>query len=348
MPPAGSETAPSPGPVQNPAAVRWTVTSRPDVDLWYHGLAYTGFGATAEQPIYDPGYVERTTAAKRQAGVYPTPLDRRAAEFASRFASEPRYEVLQFLPLYFPSAEVFSAALGAWIQSGGDPRRVQNPQLAQAVAFLSQQFPTARDRQTLAEWLEVLEEEERLFWRQFYEEWQRELAGVSAAVQARWDELAPELQPFLDYLMLNGGEFLLSLPIGSEGRTVDLGRRNNRVATLMPSADQPEAAVWAVVHELTYPLVGTVIEDQLAPAQRRELNEELLARRAAVRAGAMLLDRVAPDAAPDYRAAHLRWGGASVPASAAARERALVDAYPLPAPVAEGLAAAIDRALGGI
>jgi hypothetical protein len=344
----GGAPAPAPDANRDPAAVRWTVANRPDVDLWYYGLAYTGLGASAEIPLYQPEYVERLVAAKRAAGAYPTPLDRRAEEFARQFRTSANFSRLQFLPLYFSGGDALFASLRAWAQVEGDPRRVQDPALAQAVAFLSQQFPSASERRILAGWVQLLDEEQRAFYGRYHAERLAELGGITAAVQARWDQLAPRLQPYLDYMILNGGELVLSLPLGSEGRTLDLGRRQNRVAVGMPVAGAPADAVWAFVHELAYPLVGPVIQDQLAPAQRRETDEQLLSRRAAVRTGAILLDRVAPDAAAEYRAAYLRWAGVAVPMSAQERARQLERAYPLPEPLPPALAEAVDRTLGGI
>lgn len=344
----GGAPAPVPDANRDPAAVRWTVANRPDLDLWYHGLAYTGLDASTGIPLYQPDYVERVVAAKRAAGVYPTPLDRRADEFARQFRTNANFSRLQFLPLYFPSGDALSAAIRAWAQVEGDPRRVQDPGLAQAVAFLSQQFPSANERRVVAAWAQLLEEERRAFYERYHAQRMSEHAGVSSAVQAQWDQLAPRLQPYLDYMMLNSGELILSFPLGSEGRTLDLGRRQNRVAVGMPAAGEPADAIWAFIHELAYPLVNPVIQDNLAPAQRREIDEQLLSRRAAIRAGAILLDRVAPESAAEYRAAYLRSAGTAVPASAQERERALARAYPLPDPLPGALADAVERTLGGI
>lgn len=352
--PAATEPAPGPAPAAEneptvpPGAVSWTVTTRPTLDLWYHGLAYTGFGATPDVPLYQPDYVTRVVAAKRAAGVFPTVLDRRAEEFGRRFAADDRFSVLHFLPLYFDSDEQLFGALQAWIRAEGDPRRVADPRLGAAVQFLSQQIPTQEGRRTVADWLEVLGEEDRAFFATHRRARGAELAGVPAAVQAQWDRLAARLQPALDYLLLNQGEVILSLPIGSEGRTLQVGPRRHRVAIGMPDPTRPADAVWSLLHEQMYALVSGVIEDQLAPAQRREQDEQLLSRRAAVRAGALLLDRLAPEAAADYRAAYLRWAGVTVPAARAERDRAFVQAYPVPEPLPRALAERIDAILEGI
>lgn len=352
-PAPGPPTGPAPGanvPAQGvpPGQLRWTVATRPGMDLWYHGLAYTGFrGEAAELPIHDPGYVDRMVAAKREAGVHPTVLDRRAEEFRALFEGGTRYSALHFLPLYFQTGEAFFAAMRSWLQAGGDPRRIQDPMLAQQVAFFAQQFPAEAERRALAAWLDVLMEEGRVFYTGYRQQRESRLSGVPAAVQAEWDRLATPLTPFLDYLLMNQGELVLSDPLGPEGRTIDLGRRNNRVAVMMPDPARPADAVWAALHEMLYPFVNGIIADRLAPAQLREMNQQLLARRAAIRAAALVLEQVAPEAVGAYREAHLRWAGVTVPAGAAERERAFLAAFPLPAGLPEALVEGIANITRG-
>lgn len=345
-PPAGT-TAPG-APAPDPGAVRWTVAAHPHIDLWYHGLALTGFGEAPVLPIYQPDYPAQVQAAKRGAGITATPLDQQAADLARRFAAEPRYTALQFLPLYFPTGEMLFTAIRAWGQVEGDPRRVQDPTLAQMVAFLAQQFPTAEQRRVVGGWVELLEEEQRLFFGRYRAERMQDLGGVQSAVQARWDPLADRLRPLLDYLILNQGELTLSFPLGPEGRTLNQGRQNNRVAVGIPDPADPSSVVWAFLHELMYPLVAPVVQDQLSPAQRREVDEQRLTIAAAVRAGAIVLDRLSPEDAPAYRAAYLRWVGAAVPAAAAQRDAAMARAFPIPDPLPRAIADAVDVALQGI
>lgn len=348
-----AEPASGPAPVGPAAAlpageVRWNVTTRPAMDLWYHGLATIDFrGTAASLPIHAPGYADRMAAAKQAAGVHPTPLDRRAEEFRALFEAGARYSALHFLPLQFPSGEAFFSAMRSWLQVGGDASRVSDPNLAQAVAFIAQQFPTEAERRALAGWIEVLTEEDRLFYSPHRQQQSAQHASVVAAAQAQWESLAPQLRPVLDYLLLNQGELILSPPIGPEGRTLELDRRLNRVAVLMPDPERPADAVWVALHELMYPFVNGVLSDQLSPAQLRQADQPLLARRAAIRAGALVLAQVAPDALQAYREAHLRWAGVPVPAAAAARERALSEAYPLDDPLPDALSEGISNMLRG-
>jgi hypothetical protein len=349
-PVADPATGPAPGPATpaetrppDPGEVRWSVTTRPAVDLWYHGLALIGFRGTAGSlPIHAPDYRETIDAAKRAAGTGQTPLDRRAEEFRSTFEANDRYSAMHFLPLHFASGEALTTAISAWLQVGGDPRRIQDPGLAGAVAFLSQQFPTEAERRVMAEWMEALTAEGRTFYTAYREREGARNAALIAAAQTEWDALAPRLRPVLDYLLLNRGELIVSQPLGPEGRTLELGNRFNRVAVLLPEAGRPGDVVWAAIHELMYPYVSGVMTDQLAPAQLRDADRPDLTRRAAIRAGAMVLELVAPDALQPYREAHLRWAGAAVPAGAVQREAALERAYPLPEPLPDALRRGIE------
>lgn len=332
----GLDPAPPPA---GAATSEWTVTTRPDMDLWYHGLAYTGLGADGDAPIYQPGYVPAVVSAKQVAGVFPTVLDQRAAEFAQEFAADERFSILQFLPLYFATSDAFFAALNAWIQADGNPQAVSDPARAQAVAFIAEQLPTTAQRRTIASWLEVLAEEDRVFFEDYRQGLATsDFAGVTRSVQSAWDGLVPNLQPFLDYVMLSGGELILSVPIGSEGRTVALGRNSNRVATGMPDPATPSHAVWAFIHELMYPFVGPIIEDEIAPADLRELDREALARRTAIRAGAILIEKVAPAESAEYRSAYMDWAGESGSFEAA---------FPIPADLAAALEDRITTVLSG-
>ena len=60
---------------QEPAPGTWTFLSLANADLWFHGLAVVGFEGFESMPLYSHGHANRIEAAKRTAGVYPTPLD---------------------------------------------------------------------------------------------------------------------------------------------------------------------------------------------------------------------------------------------------------------------------------
>lgn len=341
-------------PPQTPltAPTEWRVDVAKHLGLWYHGLAYlasdsgTVPGEGAKEPVlplFAPGYVERIVAAKRQAGVYPTPLDQRAAKFADLFAGDD-YAPLQFVPLYFKNDTALFSAIRVWQEVDGDPRRVSTREGAQVIAFLSNMFPRASERRAVGAWTDVLEQEAQAFYDAYWRQQATALRERAAVVQREWDALAPELGVFLDYMELEGGTLFLVPALGAEGRIVARGPGTPVVAVLVPPPDQPEGAVFAFIHELVYPIVGDVVREHVAPARIREIGRETLETRAAVRGGAFLLDRVAPDRAAAYRRFFLEYVGAGEDASSAAFR----EAFPLPEGLEAGLAEAIERTLAGI
>lgn len=357
--PVGQPGEPELGP-----PLEWRVGLAEHVALWYHGMAYTAarVGAdTAAQPeappappaapadtlppvpLYRPGYVDSMTAVKRRAGVFPTELDRRADEFARAFESEAAYAALHFLPLYFRDADALFGAIRIWHQAGGDPRRVGGS-AAPAVAFLSSLFPSARQRSVVAAWAEVLQAESRAFYHAHWQEQQPALAALATAVQREWEPLADSLADFLLYAQLRGGELLLVPALGAEGRIVTRGVQRPRVAIQTPPADRPRDALWPFLHELAYPLAAETVREYLAPVRIRELGETAVTSRAAVRTGALLLDRVAPGYASDYRRFFLAAAGRDMADPEAAFDRV----FSVPPELEEGLRELVRKALAGI
>jgi hypothetical protein len=90
------------------------------------------------------------------------------------------------------------------------------------------------------------------------------------------------------------------------------------------------------------------VREHVAPARLRELGEAQLDLNAAVRAGAIALDRLASVEAAAYRRYYLHSTGQAAVTGAAQLEAAFVRAFPLPAELEAGLAASLDRALAGI
>jgi hypothetical protein len=291
--------------------------------------------------------VDSITAVERRQGVYPTPLDRRAEEFARTFRSDEAYNNLQFVPLYFRSGEAMFSAIELWNRAGGDPRRASSLQAAQLIAFLSSLFPRPEHRRAVTEWAALVQEEDRLFYRAYWDSQAPALAPRVAAVQQAWDSLAPSLRNYLEYVRLRRGELFLVPALGAEGRLVTTELEVPRSAVLLPPAARPDDAVLAFVHELLYPLVGEAIKENVAPARIRELGALRLAALSALRGGAMLLERVAPARVDSYRRFYLEASGRA-PAPGESLEAAFAAAFPLPPELETGLRTAVNTALAGI
>lgn len=333
----------------------WHVRTAEFIGLWYHGLAYTYHAVapaeTTVLPRFDPEYVERIVALKRREGVYPTPLDDRAAEFGRIFRSDEVYDRLEFLPLFFRDGEALRAGIDLWNRAGGNPAAAGSAEAARVIAFLSQLFPRPADRQTVVSWVGLLAEEDTAFYRGHWAGQAELLATRAAAVQREWDALAPDLSQYLAYIGFRDGEIFLTPALGPEGRTVTSGVAVPRVAVLVPPANHPAYAVWGLVHELLYPLVGDVVREQVAPARIRELGEARLNSLAAIRGGAILLQQTAAgraDRVDDYRRFFLESIGQAAPTTSAGLDSAFVNAFPLPPELVRGLEEAVDNALAGI
>jgi len=344
----------------------WRIGTAEHVALWYHGLAYTARAADAPAappeappapratadtlpplPLYRPGYVDSMTALKRAAGVYPTELDERADEFAREFEGEAAYAALHFLPLYFRDADALFGAIRVWHQAEGDPRRVAGA-AAQAVAFLSSLFRTERQRDVVTAWANVLLAESRAFYHAHWQARQPELAALASAVTAEWRPVADSLADFLLFARLRGGELFLIPALGPEGRIVTRGVQQPRIAITTPPADRPRDALWPFIHELIYPLAAETVQEYLAPVRIRELGETAITSRAALRAGALLVDRVLPADGAAYRRFFLEGAGHEPPAGPDELDAAFARAFPIPPELEAGLQEIVRQALAGI
>jgi hypothetical protein len=331
----------------------WRVGVADHIALWYHGLAITlastqAADTTSPVPSFDAGYVAEVAAAKRRRGVYPTPLDQRAEEFGAIFRGDEAYRGLEFVPLYFRSANALFSAIDLWNRAEGNPNRAGSAEGARVVAFLSSLFRRPAQRRAVVEWAGLLREEATAFHDAY---WQEQLPGLQArgaAVQRAWDAIAPRLADYLDIMQLERGELFLVPALGAEGRLVTRGVASPRAAILVPPEGRPSTALWAFAHELVYPITGEAIRDYVAPARIRELGEQRLASIAAVRGGAILLERTAPDEADGYRRFYLTAAGREAPDGGESLEAAFEAAFPLPPELAEGLEDAIEQALAGI
>ncbi|HEX6938993.1 MAG TPA: hypothetical protein VF158_06235 [Longimicrobiales bacterium] len=327
----------------------WRVDVAEHIGLWYHGLAYVraadGEGNGPAVPRYAPAYVDSIVRLKRRLGIYPTVLDTTPEALRTELRGE-SYDGLEFLPLYFQDTAALFSSIEEWEATGGDPRRAGSAAAARVVAFLSSLFPRARQRDAVVAFADALRRERETFYAAYWQERLPTLRARSADVQREWDALAPALRDYLDYAQLENGELFLVPALGAEGRLVRRGLPFPRAAEMVPPAARPADAVLAFVHEMTYPIAQDAVRDYVAPARLRELGEERLVSRAAVRAGAMLLDGVAPDRTAAYQRLYLRAVGRE--AEDGTLEAEFREAFPLPAELERGLRQVIDRALAGI
>ena len=296
---------PAPLAAQNQApSTRWRTILLPQVDLWYHGLATAQFEGFGPDELYDAGYALRLRDAKQKAGVLPTRLDDQAAYFGSAFRRDSTFEVFHFVPLYFAATTVDPMLDALATVAGAEGTPSVDDALAQfGASAVAGTIPREDQRAILADWTEAL----RVEWSSFYADYWRERAIQSGprlqAIQSDWDDnFAPRLAAYLHAYALDNGVLVLSDPVGPEGRIFEgdpANRSDNIVVVGFDESAGPRAPLYAAVREMCFPVVREVLAD--SPSAPDRASAATRSSNAAVRCGAYLLDRFAPDLAAGYR-----------------------------------------------
>jgi hypothetical protein len=324
----------------------WPVRTREHVDLWLHAYALLTPDSTLV-PYFRRGYRDQMIALRRQRGVT-TQLDASRARLLERVAVQPSLATgPQFLPFYFASWDQMRQVVDLFIRAGGDPRATNDPALQQYFAVLGSSFQSAADREWLRVLVEGVDDESRKF---YHEQWlseSRARAGVVAHVDSLWQRTwRLAFQRFLNNTQQQNGEIYLSLPLDGEGRTVHFGKVQNAVAVGMPDGPQSsESMLYTFAHEVAGSVASTAIEDNTTPADRRAGTTARYEQSAAVRAGALLLERVLPSAVPGYMRYYLQSTGRTAPTDPRA---AFMSAFAVPEAISSAIARQLEVILGGI
>jgi hypothetical protein len=279
---------------------------------------------------------------KEKAGVFPTPLDEQSGYFREAFRQDSGMEVLHFLPLYFAEAsrtELFAALEGLVVTREGIPP-ARTPRTELGLMAIGSTLPTHAQRLLLGEFLVALRAE----WEGFYQTFRRgtvtELDTSGSVLQSLWDRtFSAKLAPFLDGLGLSGGTVALSPAIGDEGRIfsgVAQNSTDNVLVVAPPKAGEDHRVViFSMLRELSFPLVRRVLGQSEGLEGSRQ-DEEERAARAAVRSGALILERFLPEELSAYQQFFLSRAGHPSPSQGALGE-AFADAYPLESALVQGL-----------
>ena len=324
----------------------WPMRSREHVDLWLHSYALLTRDTTLV-PYFRRGYADRLSELRRGRGVS-TQLDANRATLVARLQTNPALATSgQFLPLYFESWEQMRQAFELFERAGGNPGASNDPATRQYLALLAQSFPSAGDR----EWLRVLaasvDDESRRFYHDYWTAETRARAAVSGRVDSLWArQWRPALTRFLNNTQQQSGELYLSLPLGGEGRTIHFGKSQNAVAVPYPDArDQADVVLYVFAHEIVGAIANSAIEDNTTPAERRAGTTSRFEQSAAVRAGALLLERTLPGEAAGYMRYYLQQAGRTPPTDPRAM---FLQTFQLPDVVRDALTRQIEVILGGI
>jgi hypothetical protein len=331
-----------------PATAGWAIRTRQHVDLWLHGYALLQRD-TARIPFFRRGYRDRMLGERRQLGVT-TALDLNAERLTARLATNPALVNGQFVPLYFGSFEDLRRAVDLFIRVEGEPRSAGSQEGAFYVSLLAASFPGAADREWLRVFMQSLTEENERFYRQYWTAAQRTRAPALAAVEALWrDTYGRKFERFLTNTQQNRGEILLSLPLDGEGRTIaaTTGRPGIIAIQFPDAAASAVEALYVFAHEVVIPVITTAIADNVTPAEQRGGVADRYASHGAVRGGAILLERIAPELAPGYMRYYLRAAGVSVAATTDPRS-AFIAAFPLPELIISAVTRQLEVVLGGI
>ncbi|HWE41987.1 MAG TPA: hypothetical protein VG432_05740 [Gemmatimonadaceae bacterium] len=348
----GSATpAPAPAPV-NPSGVTtnttapWPVKTREHLDLWLHGFAMLQQDTT-RVPFFRRGYRDAMVVEKNRRGVT-TLLDQNRDRLVTRFAVNRNLVGAQFVALYFGSWDDLQKGIALFLQAQGDVGRARDPQQQAVIAFFAASFSSQADRDWLELFATSLADERDKFYHEYWVNEQRRRGPVLAAVDSLWQKTyRPKLQTYLSRTQQETGDFILSLPLDGEGRTISGGKRENLIALTFPDTPaQAIDAIYVFTHEAIGALAGTVIADNITPAERREGVADRMASAAAVRGGAMLLQRAAPELADGYARYYLRAAG--VPATSGDPQAALAAAFPLDARVRDAISSQIASVYAGI
>ncbi len=342
--PARPANPPAPLAAAQLPAKPWPVKTREHVDLWLHGFAMLTDEST-KVPLFARGYRDAMTVAKNSRSIY-TGLDEGRAELARRYKANPAYQGAQFAALYFGSLTELMTAAQLAVTMDGDPRKATSREAQAIFTLFNGFFPNKPDREWFKQFVDALSDEQLKFYHEYWTLQQRDRSAALAATDAFWLTLRPKLQAFLSGTKQPTGDFLLSLPLEGEGRTVREGTQEVVAVTFPVTAAQASDAVFAFVHEVMGAVAEGQVTDQTSPAERRNGVAEKVMGMATVRGGALLLAVAAPDQVAAYQRFYLRVVGVNAPAGDVT---ALFEStFPIPDAVRDGMKRQVEILLGGI
>jgi hypothetical protein len=324
----------------------WPVRTKEHVDLWLHGYALLNADTTFV-PYFRRGYRERINTVRRQKNAASL-IDTNRGKLLDRILNQPSLATNgQFLPLYFSSWEQMKQVIDLFVRNNGNPGNSNDPNMRSYFGLLSASFQNVGDREWLRLLTESIDDESRRFYHDYWTGEARSHAAVIGRADSLWQrQWRPSLQRFLNNTQQQNGELYLSLPLGGEGRTVHFGKADNAVAGPMPDNNgEAEMVLYVMAHEITGAVASAAIADNTTPADQRAGVTSRYEQVAAVRAGAMLLERTIPGAVPGYMRYYLQTTGRTPPTDPKAM---FASTFALPDAIRDALVRQFDVILGGI
>jgi len=157
----------------------------------------------------------------------------------------------------------------------------------------------------------------------------------------------PRFSTFLHNSQQGRGELFLALPLDGEGRTVVTNAHTSEIAVDFPEAGgDPKDVIYAFAHEAMGAIAGRAVTDNTTPAEQRAGAADRYSSPAAVRGGAMLLKRLAPELVQGYEQYYLKSAG--VQNTSANVDTMFEQTFALPASIADAITRQITTVMGGI
>ncbi len=342
---AGGPTVGDPVEQTGPPPTEWPITTQHHVDLWLHGFAMIQDDTTLV-PYFRRGYKAEMNDLKRRANVT-TQLDANITRLRERFALRSDLVNAQFVSQYFSDFDELQRAMDIFHRADGNPRAAGDQETAELIALLAGYFPLPADRDWARLYVQSLRDENTRFYRSYWDQQQRERAPVVTEVTRQWqNDWKPRFQRFLNNTQQSGGEIVLALPLNGEGRTLSAGKIQNSIAVTFPArtADAAEA-IYVITHEIVGQITATAVRDNVTPNDARMGLADRYIAIGAVRAGAMLLQKVAPELVDGYARYYLRSAGRPVGSNPVT---SMTQAFSLPNAIRDAISRQIEVVLGGI
>lgn len=322
---------------------RWPVKLSEHVDLWLHAFAMVSED-TARVPLFRRGYRDSVTVVKNRLAIL-TSLDVNRATLARQLASSPGYQQAQFLAFEYASWDAMRSSAERYLQLTADSRLPRDRDAS--TAGFAAVFPSTTDREWLRLFVVGVEAERRQFFGTEYPRVMRSRSAVVTAVDSLWQVVyRPRFDRFLNNSGQSHGDVLLSIPVGGAGRSGSGRERQSAIAVPFPDRVSDATNVIVVLaHELTGRIAALVVRDNTTVAERRSGAADRLLMAAQVRAGAMLVERVAPELSNTYRRYYLLY--ATVMATDGDLAASFARNFDLPAAVQTDMQRQIDLALSG-
>ncbi|HYW49243.1 MAG TPA: hypothetical protein VE861_01485 [Gemmatimonadaceae bacterium] len=326
----------------------WPIKVREHIDLWLHGYALLSED-TSQVPLFRRGYRDSLIVV-RNAAQRTSRLDSMRVALQRTLASTPELINGQFYASHFTNYGTLRVSLQQLTQSKGKVQDVRDRDQQQMVALAANYFGTAPTREFAEQFSVALESESQRFHHADWLETQRTRAPVITRADSLWRTVwFPKLAGFLRGTGQRNGEIIVSPVVEGEGRTITIDpvAGPSMVVTLPPSVDRTVEVLYGIVHEAVGAFAAGAVTENITPRQKSAGVADRLQTAAAVRAGALLLQRTLPAEVDGYARFYLRQLGKPVPATGTALA-ALEAAMPLQADILETMNKQMDLFLGGL